>query len=325
MQLSEAAKIFMDREGLTPWFNLTPAQEQAFASYGPIEAQRATVAARLLSRDKSALVPTLAQLRFVDELSQAMGLPPLEADALDEIRRAVCGCNVAILDQALLSPSIKAMINLVVPRMASATTKFIDVPLKAILGTLRDNFTEEGDTWRTAAAERLYNNWSRFVFDYFESEIRDQDFPGQGALYDLRLRSVAGAVTCENGYHRLTGAVAWLAAKHGDDAVLRKAKVSIVPYHKSLVERLIALRDEFGCVKVLRNSISTYLRVDRGRRVKIFEIQDGEVVLKEDWHPWSPKSWLPSKPVLIEAQWEMFPDVVLDAWAKRSWSERGTE
>ena len=289
MQLSEAARIFMDREGLTPWFDLTPAQERAFASYGPIETQRATIAARLLSRDKSALVPTLAQLRFVDELSQAMGLPPLEADALDEIRKAVSGCNAAIL------------------------------------GTLRDNFTEEGDTWRTAAAERLYNNWSHFVFDYFESEIRDQDFPGEGALYDLRLRSVAGAVTCENGYHRLTGAVAWLAAKHGDDAVLRKAKVSIVPYHKSLVERLVAFRDEFGCIKVLRNAISTYLRVDRGRRVKIFEVQDGEVVLKEDWHPWSPKSWLPSKAALIDAQWQAFPDVIIDAWAKRSWLERGAE
>lgn len=79
VSLNEAARIFMVREGLTPQFDLTPAQKAKFISYGPIDAQRATVAARLLSGDPSAMTPTDKQIAFVRDLAAAMGV---EIDSL---------------------------------------------------------------------------------------------------------------------------------------------------------------------------------------------------------------------------------------------------
>lgn len=70
--LNEAARIFMVRENIAPMFELTQEQANAFADYGTIEFQRATVAARLLSRDPSALQPSNEQLEFVEWLRRAM-------------------------------------------------------------------------------------------------------------------------------------------------------------------------------------------------------------------------------------------------------------
>ena len=73
--LNEAARVVMVREGLVPDFRLTLAQASAFAIYGPIDAQRATIAARLLSGDPSALEPTAEQVEFVRSLRQLMKIP----------------------------------------------------------------------------------------------------------------------------------------------------------------------------------------------------------------------------------------------------------
>lgn len=72
--LNEAARVFMERKGVIPQFDLTEAQAEAFAAYGPIAAQRATIAARILSDDPSALAPTEEQLAFVRLLAQEMGV-----------------------------------------------------------------------------------------------------------------------------------------------------------------------------------------------------------------------------------------------------------
>jgi len=72
--LNEAARVVMGRDKLTPTFDLTPEQYRAFANYGPIEAIKATIAARLLSGDPSALAPTVEQLRFVKRLAKRMGM-----------------------------------------------------------------------------------------------------------------------------------------------------------------------------------------------------------------------------------------------------------
>jgi hypothetical protein len=71
--LNEAARVVMaKREHLRPEFQLTPEQGAAFANYGPGEAIRATVAARLLSGDPSALTPTPEQIDFVVRLAGEM-------------------------------------------------------------------------------------------------------------------------------------------------------------------------------------------------------------------------------------------------------------
>lgn len=73
--LNEAARVVMlTRANLRPDFALTPEQEAAFANYGPQEAVKATVAARILSGDPSALIPTAEQIRFVVRLAREMGV-----------------------------------------------------------------------------------------------------------------------------------------------------------------------------------------------------------------------------------------------------------
>ena len=75
--MNEAARVHM-RQGLmdAPRFDLTPEQEKAFANYGDrqIDTIRQTLAARLLSRDPSALTPTADQLNYVERLRRYMGV-----------------------------------------------------------------------------------------------------------------------------------------------------------------------------------------------------------------------------------------------------------
>jgi hypothetical protein len=62
--LNESARVFMRRSGLWPTFSLTEEQATSFANYGPIDSIKATIAARILSGDPSALEPTGEQLAF---------------------------------------------------------------------------------------------------------------------------------------------------------------------------------------------------------------------------------------------------------------------
>jgi hypothetical protein len=71
--LNEAARVIMRRDPtLRPSFSLTPEQDAAFRDYGAFADIRETVAARLLSRDPSALEPTEEQTLFVARLAEAM-------------------------------------------------------------------------------------------------------------------------------------------------------------------------------------------------------------------------------------------------------------
>jgi hypothetical protein len=74
--LNEATRVVMATHGdLRPSFAPTPEQEAAFANYGPPEFIKATVAARILSGDPSALIPTAEQIAFVLRLAREMGIP----------------------------------------------------------------------------------------------------------------------------------------------------------------------------------------------------------------------------------------------------------
>jgi len=70
---NEAARVFMmQNQKLRPTFRLTKRQKESFAAYGPLQAVRETIAARILSGDPSALKPTSQQLLFVKKLKRAM-------------------------------------------------------------------------------------------------------------------------------------------------------------------------------------------------------------------------------------------------------------
>lgn len=64
----------MRRDNIFPLFDLTTAQREQFKNYGPLQAIRETIAARIVSRDPSALQPTSEQLCFVADLARKMGL-----------------------------------------------------------------------------------------------------------------------------------------------------------------------------------------------------------------------------------------------------------
>ena len=64
----------MRRDKFCPSFDLTEKQAVAFANYGPLDAIKATVAARILSGDPSSGEPTTHQLEFVRRLAEKMGV-----------------------------------------------------------------------------------------------------------------------------------------------------------------------------------------------------------------------------------------------------------
>jgi hypothetical protein len=72
--LNEAVRIVMRRDGLCPDFDLTITQKSAFASYGPIDAIRATIVARIVSGDPSACEPTPEQVEFAKMVARKMDL-----------------------------------------------------------------------------------------------------------------------------------------------------------------------------------------------------------------------------------------------------------
>jgi hypothetical protein len=95
--LNESARVFIRRSGFCPTFSLTAEQDAAFANYGPIDSIKATIAARILSGDPSALEPTDEQLAFVQGLRNKMGLA--EADYLTRQRLASADQDTSALEQ----------------------------------------------------------------------------------------------------------------------------------------------------------------------------------------------------------------------------------
>jgi len=77
--VNETARVLMRQPKYQPTFELTPEQRSFLDSTtyrkAPQLAQKATIAARIISGDPSAGTPTAEQLRFVDRLRQAMTLP----------------------------------------------------------------------------------------------------------------------------------------------------------------------------------------------------------------------------------------------------------
>lgn len=76
VETNERARVMMrTNPDLRPAFSLTPEQAKAFATYGSEDDRRATLAARILTKDPSAGRPTQDQQVFVDTLRRRMGLP----------------------------------------------------------------------------------------------------------------------------------------------------------------------------------------------------------------------------------------------------------
>lgn len=70
--LNESARVWMRKPDWQPSFDMTPEQASQFASYGSPVDQKSTIAARLISGDTSAGMPTQSQLEFSQRLASEM-------------------------------------------------------------------------------------------------------------------------------------------------------------------------------------------------------------------------------------------------------------
>lgn len=317
VDLFQQALDFMANEDRKRLFDLSPAQKAAYANCGAEEEVCRIILAKLVARDRSALPPTQGQLLELKKLLKAMGLPPLETDALERIRAAVNASDCPVLDYVI--PPLNSLWPIHIAESGgTAWEGFADVPIRAIFDLAHKNFLQDVPvwTWRAAATEGLSNTWSNFVLDFFESEIRDAQLPADGSHSNLRLWSVGGAVRCENGIHRTTGAVTWLAAKYGEDAILKKVRLKVRSCHEGLIDKIIRFRAEFGSVKILRIDLDTFLRVDSRWRTQVFQVKNGRLIPYVDRCNWSFKR-LPR--ILTSDSWIEFPACIIDAWERRSW------
>ena len=70
---NEESRIFMRKSKNRPSFKLTNEQMRQFKDYGSEQDQRETIAARILSGDKSSLNPSREQREYVMWLKKEMG------------------------------------------------------------------------------------------------------------------------------------------------------------------------------------------------------------------------------------------------------------
>ncbi|MBB3268726.1 hypothetical protein FHW79_006401 [Azospirillum sp. OGB3] len=247
-----------------------------------------------------------------------MTAPPLP-DAQTRIRLAMAASGAAVLDRPVLwdqgSPGVRRIFDLV--GVGSRRSVYLDVPVTAVVALGRSRLIKPGATWRRIVDEHLTDDtWTDRVFDYIESEIRKQRFPAKGADGVLMLDACGGAVACSNGNHRLAAAIAWLAARHGDDAVLRKVVTNVVSLDNAIAGPLLAAHARGARVALACHPTDGALlcRVRTTWRVSI-------TVFRRDAGPegrWgADRSQTAGK--LPEESWETVPATVLDAWRDAHW------
>ncbi|MBP2311488.1 hypothetical protein [Azospirillum soli] len=203
----------------------------------------------------------------------------------------------------------------------------IDVPIQAVVALGRaDKLLGNRDTWRTIVNKGVHGRgWTHGVFDYFDGDIMDKDFPADGATGMLKLSCIGGAVTCANGNHRLAGAVAWIASTRPHDSVLRKVWVDATPVRRNLVASILELRSrgaKFACAHGFVEGRHEYvLRVTRWGIARTYCIRGGVLERCYDWRERSAR-W--RRPLDHEGSWHWWaiPDSVLNAWSNSSWLDR---
>lgn len=211
---------------------------------------------------------------------------------------------------------------------------FVDAPLKAVVALGRNDFWNKGDTWRSIVGCLTGEGWSEDVFDYFESELLDNPFPALYSRYELKLMCIGGACSCVNGNHRLAAAKSWLIARHGEEAILKKVKVSYYPIHKALIPLLekaqaeqadlfisIADYEERRHLTVQSRSVEFFITI-AGRLPQVFAwLQDELVEVSEPSNifqrflPWLVDSWYEKR------QWDVVPLSVIVTLLDSGWIE----
>jgi len=124
--------------------------------------------------------------------------------------------------------------------------EYLDIPIRDLIALRQRDFYTTGSTWRDAALGLHCSGWEEFrekIVHYFVSDLRDNPFPAPNSSQELRVGFTGGAIYCKLGNHRAVAAKAWLASKHNEDEVFRKAKC----YFYSVSDPLKKLMT--GCLK----------------------------------------------------------------------------
>lgn len=245
--------------------------------------------------------------------------------AQSKIRAMMKDCTAPVLDKPVMCdggpyPSLGHVLNLVSSN-AARTKAFLNVPIKSIVALGRMDLVGSDATWRSIVNDELADgNWDDRVFGYFASEIRDLPFPARGALYNLRLHCYGGAVTVENGNHRLSAAVAWLAATQGEDAFLKKVRTTVIPLDANVVQPLLQEHQRGQQLELAQHSSNNRLYYrSTGKWVKsAFSYYSAEVAWKKEPRRFS-NCFARRPPDIPECDWAQVPPTVLDAWRDVAW------
>jgi hypothetical protein len=116
--------------------------------------------------------------------------------------------------------------------------KYLDMPISVNIALHNRSFIEDKSSWRDSVKGLRCSGWEerkQKIIEYFESELRENEFPTPGSHGPLTIVYVGGFPFCKVGNHRLSASKVWLAGKHGEKAKLKKVKcVRHVIKHKIL-------------------------------------------------------------------------------------------
>lgn len=153
---------------------------------------------------------------------------------------------------------------------------YVDVPVANIFGLQRLGDTwEHGDSWLDVVNNRLIGeDWNEDVFEYFEGELFDKEFPPISSKGSLELYAYGEAVLCQNGNHRLPAGVCWLASNFGDSYSFKKVALTLFPLDSKKIEQLKAFyRNCSDGVKIYKQPLNDYL-------AGLFNGEEGDYIIK---------------------------------------------
>lgn len=141
-----------------------------------------------------------------------------------KIKDATKKCNVPELNQVVYLDSDVGLYDFA--EQNHHVNCFIDVPSDAIVALGRADFWKQNQTWKEVLENIHGSGWTDEIFDYFDSDLYEKDFPAPSSRHELRLICVGGACEVGNGNHRVVAGKNWLISQHGSNAFFRKTKVS---------------------------------------------------------------------------------------------------
>jgi hypothetical protein len=166
----------------------------------------------------------------------------IEKKPIEKLREAVLNSNNKLLEEQVVNSSD---INFILDKFTIYTENkdyYDDVSIYNIVALCRsDKWIENVRTWRELVNEWITGEgWTNQVFDYFESDIKSQDFPADNAMNTLRFIDYDGLLTCSNGNHRLVGACCWISANNKTELkqVLIRDRYDLDPNIKSFFKEL---------------------------------------------------------------------------------------